>query len=116
MLTAGALRQRVTVETRTEVSDGHDGHTETWATVRSRIAAHVAPLIGRDLERARQVDPRVSHQVTVRYWRAYPTDLDGGRARLVYHDLSDRTFEIVSPPIDVDERHIELQVLCREAA
>lgn len=113
---AGELRQRVTIEARTEVSDQHDGYVETWAVVQSRIPARVKPLIGRDLERARQVDPRVSHEVTVRYWRAYPTELHGGRARVVYHDLADRTFEMVAPPIDVEEQHIELMLLCKEEA
>lgn len=112
---AGALRQRVTLQARTETSDGHDGLTETWANVSPiRRAAKVEPLQGRDLESAKQVDPRISHKVTLRYWRAYPDDLDGGRARLVYHDVNDRTFELVSPPIDVAERHEWLKMFCRE--
>lgn len=115
MLRAGALRQRGTIQTRTEVSDGHDGFVDpTWTAVRARVPIRIRPLQGRDLERARQVDPRVSHDVTLRYWRDYPTDLAGGRARLVYHDLSDRMFEIIGPPIDVDERHVELRLLCKE--
>ncbi len=114
---AGDLRDRVTVQLRTEQTDGHDGLLEAWLPVHSRIPAKVVPLMGRDLERARQVDPRISHEVALRYWRAYPQDLDGGRARLVYHDTPrDRVFEIVGPPVDLDERHDELRVTCREAA
>lgn len=120
MLTAGELRHRVTVQTRTEVSDGHDAFTESWADVKSRIPAQVLPLLGRDLERARQIDPRVSHTVSVRYWRTYQADLDGGRARLVYHPTSDSTadrlLEIIGAPVDVEERHIMLQLLAKEAA
>lgn len=117
----GELRQRVTVQVRTETTDGHKGYTEAWANVPPvRRAARVKPLVGRDLERARQIDPRISHEVTLRAWRDYPEHLDGGRTRLVYHPTSDsaddRTFEIVSPPVDVEERHAELQMLCREAA
>lgn len=116
---AGALRQRVSVQARTETTDEHDGYAaDSWTTSRSRIAAHVEPLVGRDLERAQQVDPRISHRVRLRYWRAYLDDCDGGRAHLVYHPSSDseddRTFEIVTPPVDVDERHVEIQVWCRE--
>lgn len=116
MVPAGALRQRVTVQTVTEVSDGHDGYTDTTVTVHARIPARVQPLMGRDLERARQIDPRISHEVCLRYWRAYATDLDGGRVTLVYHDHADRRLEVIGPPIDVDERHVELRLLCREAA
>jgi len=116
MVPAGELRQRVTVQMKAETSDGHDGVTEAWSLVRARIAAKVKPLQGRELERAKQIDPRVSHEVTLRYWRNYRDDLDGGRGRLLYHDRSDRTFEIVSPPVDVDERHEQVVVFCRESA
>lgn len=117
MLATGDLRQRVTVQRRIDTSDGHDGFTETWTTVNpARRSAQVLPLEGRDLERARQVDPRISHQVTLRYWRAYQTDLAGGRTRVIYHDVTDRTFEIVSPPLDVEENHVWVQMQARELA
>ena len=117
MLRAGDLLQRVTVQASTETSDGHDGFTVAWAdTSRRRIAAKVLPLSGRDLERARQIDPRASHEVTLRYWRDYSTDLDGGRARLVLHDgdVGDRTFEIVEAPRE-SERRVALAMTCKEA-
>ena len=112
---AGDLRDRVTLQTRTETSDGHDGFTETWTTVRSRISARVQPLEGRDLERARQIDPRASHQVTLRFWAAYGTNLAGGRAQIVWHDgdLGDRTLEIVEPAREVDRR-VSLAMICKE--
>lgn len=118
MLQAGDLRQRVSVEIKSKVSDGHDGYrADQWAPIQSRIAAQVKPLAGRDLERARQIDPRISHEVTLRYWKAYRVDLNGGRSRLLYHDgPSNRPFEIVAPPVDVDEKHERLTVLCRESA
>ena len=117
----GEAGQRVTIQVRTETDDGRNGVTESWADVAPRRrAARVKPLAGRDLERARQIDPRISHEVTLYYWRTYRTDLVGGRAQLLYHpsseDADNRTFEIVSPPIDLDERHEEIQMLCREAA
>jgi head-tail adaptor len=120
LLTSGELAQRVTIQTRTE-AESHGTTTESWDTVvRARTPAKVRPLSGRDLERARQVDPRISHEVTLRFWRAYRTDLAGGRARLVYHPSSqaddDQVLEIVTPPIDVDSKHVALVMLCREAA
>lgn len=114
---ASELRQRVTVQTSTEASDGHDGLSVTWADVRRRIAAKVRALAGRDLERARQIDPRASHEVTLRWWRAYGTDLDAGRARLTWHDgeVGDRVLEIVEVPRET-ERRARLDLICREAA
>lgn len=113
---AGELRDRITVERRAEQSDGHDGVIQSWSPVYRRIAAQVHPLEGRDLERARQIDPRISHDVVVRYWRNYRNDLEGGRTRLVHHGIEDVTLEIVGPPIDVDGRHEWLRMPCREAA
>lgn len=119
-MSAAERLQRVSIEVRTETTDGHGGYTETWAVRHRRWSARVRPLAGRDLERARQIDPRISHEVELGYWRAYRDDLDGGRVRLTYHSTSasadDRTLEIVSPPVDVEERHESITVLCREAA
>lgn len=116
-MNAGDLIHRLTVQASTEASDGHDGIVQTWAdSDRRRIAGKVAPLQGHDLERARQIDPRASHEVTLRFWSAYATDLDGGRARLVFHDggVGDRTFEIVEAPREIEHR-VALAMVCKEA-
>ncbi len=115
---ASELKQRVSVQARTVTNAGTDSESQSWSTTRARLAAKVQPLQGRDLERARQVDPRISHKVTIRAYRNAPTELAGGRARLVYHptaaDDDDRVFEVIGPPIDVEERHERLELTCRE--
>lgn len=114
-MTAGELTDRVTLEVRAKTSDGSDGFVERWSAVRRRIAANVVALGGRELERARQIDPRASHEVSVRYWRAYRGELTA-RARLVWHDGSfARLLEPVEPIREVEPRE-KLQVICREAA
>lgn len=117
-MTAGDLKHRITLQALTETSDGHDGYTQTWANIApARRAAMVRPLRGRDLERAQQIDPRATHDVILRFWRTYSTDLDGGRARLVFHDgdVGDRTFEIVGPPVETKSRSA-LTLIAKEAA
>lgn len=115
---AGELRHRVSVRVTTEVSDGQDGYTDTPVVLHARMPAAVKPLSGRDLDHAKQIDPRISHEVTLRYWRAYQGDLDGGRTDLIYHDQPevDRTFEIIGPPVDENEAHEKLILFCREVA
>ena len=117
-MNAGDYIHRVTVQRRTEVSDGHDGVVEDWTldVGPSRIAAKVQTLSGRDLERARQIDPQVSYLLTLRFYRTYGDDFDGGRARVVWHDdgaLGDRTLEIVEPPRELVPR-LTLGMLCKE--
>jgi len=114
----GDYRHRLTVETRTETSDGYDGFTEDWTAVESatRIAGRVRALAGQDLERARQVDPRAGYEVTVPFWRAYADALAGGRGRVIWHDTGaggDRTLEVVEPPREVVHRQ-RLAMVCRE--
>src|SRR3990167_5409544 len=106
---AGELIHRVSLQNRTETPDGHDGFTESWSTVQARIAARVVQLSGRDLERARQIDPRASFELRLRFWRTYNDDLDGGRARVIWHDdgaVGDRTLELVEPPREVTPREM----------
>jgi SPP1 family predicted phage head-tail adaptor len=112
---AGELRQRVTIEVRAKKSDGSDGVTEVWSPVCRRIAAKVEPLAGKELDHARQIDPRAGHQVSVRYWNAYRVQFTA-RSRIVYHDGgTNRILEPVEPIREVEERET-LQVICREAA
>lgn len=114
----GELSHRVTIQVPLETDDAHTGFTQAWVPVQQRIPARVRPLQGRELERARQIDPRASHDVITRFWRNYRHDTRGGRCRVLYHghDLEDRVLEVVAPAIDVDERHESVRLLCREAA
>lgn len=122
MVTAGERRDRASIQTCTEMSDGHDGFTETWTTPTgfSRWAVRARALSGRDLERARQVDPRVTWEIVFAWWRTFRADLQGGRARLLLHPTSsaadDITLEIVTPPVDVEGQRQNVLVLAREAA
>jgi SPP1 family predicted phage head-tail adaptor len=110
---AGGLRQRVTIEVRTKVSDGSDGYVESWSALRERVPAQVEDLDGREIERARQIDARATHMVTVRYWADYRDELTP-RVRIVYHDGPHRrAFEPVEPIREVELR-VKLMVRCRE--
>ena len=113
---AGELIHRVSLQNRTETDDGHGAQDEDWSTVQARIAARVVQLSGRDLERARQIDPRATHEVHLRYWRTHDNDLDGGRAQVIFHDdgaIGDRTLEIVGPPVETVHRET-IVLTCKE--
>lgn len=111
---AGQLRHRVTITDTLEVSDGHHGFAEDQKVVlATRIPAEVTMLKGYELVRAQQVDPRASYGVLIRYMPG----LKAGQT-VVYHDdhAGDRPLEVVARPIETEERHRALQLLCREAA
>jgi len=110
---AGMLRDRVTVQTLTpEVKDTHGGFTDgAVSIIVARVAASVAPLAGRELERAVQIDPRASHTVTLRFRPDITV-----RQQVIFHDpdRGDRTFE-VAQVINPNSDRRELQLLCKEA-
>jgi len=105
-------RQRVSLSGVQEVDDGHGGWIETEVVFADHILASVIQLSGRDLQYAQQIEPRATYRVCIHYRK----DVKSTSA-LTYHDtqMGDRSFEIVAPPLDIGERHWELQLLCREA-
>lgn len=116
MQPAGAYRQRVSIRRDVEADDSHGGFTTTPTITRARIAASVAALTGRDLERARAIDPRAAFLVGLRYWTDHLDDLKGGRFQIVWHDgATDRVLEVVEPPREVEHR-VRLEFACREAS
>jgi head-tail adaptor len=111
---AGDFRERVTIEQQTEVSDGHDGFTESWGPVRTRVAAQILPLAGRELEQARLIDPRAAHEVKIRYWTGSNDTRIPGLRFIWHHGFTNRTLTPIEPFREVEPRQT-LVVFAREA-
>jgi len=103
---AGNLRHRVTIQQVTETRDDMGGVTQTWSTFAASLHAEIAPLSGRELLLARQVNAETTHRIRLRY-RAGITP----KMRVLF---GSRIFAIESV-LDTDERGIEVVLLCREA-
>ena len=104
---AGKLRHRLIVQqlqdTETLDSVGQPG--QTWRTF-DHMWGSVEPLSGRELYNAAQVQPDVTHKVTMRY-------RDGIAAKMrIQH--KERTLDILSVTDD-EEREIQLVLMCKEA-
>jgi SPP1 family predicted phage head-tail adaptor len=106
---AGNLRRRLQLQRRVASTDAEGRPQENWVPI-SGIWAAVSPLTAAEQLVAEQAGVQITHQVTTRYRTdlAAPT---GHNLRLVE---GSRVLEIVSQPIDVDERHRELQIQARE--
>ena len=105
MTQAARLRHRVTLQEAASAADQYGQPVETWAAVATLWAA-VEPLRGREFYQAQQVNADLTHKVTIRY-RAGVSE----KQRILY---GSRILEIASPPIDREERHIDLELLCVE--
>lgn len=102
---AGLLRESVTIY-RSTVSVGSDRSVEdSWAPLFD-CRASVNPRKGREFWNAKQVMSEIEHLVVIRY------DSRVKARDRVY--LGDRIFEIISPPVDPQNRHRELHLFCQE--
>lgn len=124
MIAAGDLDKRVRVQKlaapSTDPAQGNPYNAPTdptkdanWPTVATRWAS-IAPLSGRELFMAQQIRADVTHRVKMRW---FPDALSGQvkvglkpKMRLVFQG---RKLNVVSC-IDVDELHVELDLLCIE--
>lgn len=106
-LAAGRLDQRVTIQSPVDSRGATfaDPQAASWSTV-ATVWAAVEPLAGREWFRNQEVGASAEVRVTLR-WRDGVTE----KMRLVH---GARTYEIVAPPIDVELRHEQLQLMCRE--
>ena len=103
---AGKLRERVTIQQKTLVSDGMGGQSETWATL-ATVWAAVKPNIAGAREAmtgaAGQVQARTVYEVRIRY----RDDIDA-KMRVLWRG---NTLEIESVS-DPDQRQSESVLLC----
>lgn len=101
---AGKLRHRVTIQQKTTTQDPEGMTTETWTNV-ATVWAAVEPLKGREYFQAQAVNAEVTTRVRIRYRAGIiPT------MRVLF---GARKFDILAV-IDQEERHQELQLMCRE--
>ena len=65
-ITAGMLREPLTIQRQVSVSDGMGGQAIQWITL-ATIRAHVAPLSGREVVQAMQLQASITHRIYMRY-------------------------------------------------
>lgn len=106
----GELVHLVDLEGVTLQDDGMGGHTTEgdWDTIPDGegVWARVRPLRGTERLRAMQTHADVTHEVVIRYRSDVTEEL-----RVIHEG---RALNVVSPPIDPDEAHEWLQLLCTE--
>lgn len=104
---AGQLRDRITIEVPPSIltDAGEVDDSGGWLEVTTRWA-EVRPLRGRELEQAQQIFAEATIAITIRYVQGV---LPYMRVRLP----DDRLLNIVSV-LDIENRHIQLDLLCRE--
>ena len=102
---AGRLRHRVTIQEKVVTRDTFGEEVITWTDV-ATVWGSVEPMRGREFMEGRQVEAEVSTRIRIRY---FPDGVEP-EDRVSYDG---RVFDILAV-IEVEERHREMQLMCRE--
>lgn len=104
MANAGKLRHRITIQEHVTGQDEFGQPRDDWRDV-TTVWAAVEPLRGREYFAAQQVQADVTARIRIRYRKGIRPEM-----RSLYDG---RLYDILSV-IDPEERHQELQLMCRE--
>lgn len=100
----GKLKHRITLKQNNPTQDSEGVMIEAWVDL-ATIWAAVEPLQGRELLAAQAIAAEVTTRIRIRYRQGITPAM-----RVLYRD---RIFDI-QVPIDPEEKHQELQLMCRE--
>lgn len=103
---AGDLRHRITVQYPVEAQDSAGQPIATWKDLFTCWAA-IEPISGREFTMTQQTGTEAQIRIRI---RARPVKLSG-KMRVLF---GTRIFELVAPPINVQERNREVHLMCRE--
>jgi SPP1 family predicted phage head-tail adaptor len=106
-LNNGNLRHRITFQVQTETQNDYGEEIKEWVDVVT-VWASIKPISAKEFFAAEKTNSEVSHKINMRYNHELKITPD---MRIKFND---RSFELIGPPINFQERNIELQLLCKE--
>lgn len=101
----GALRNRISIQSKTKTADGIGGFTTSWTTV-STVWANVKPMSAREINIADRIAPNTSHVITIRH-----RDGVSEQQRIVFDS---RTFAINGITTNEEGKAKYLVLFCNE--
>lgn len=101
-----AKNKRITIQQQSTTQDDYGQPLDTWTDVAANIYASIEPLTGRDFFAAKQINSEITTRITINYRNDILPKM-----RVVY---GSKIYDIIAPPIDFEERHIEIHLMCRE--
>jgi len=111
MIRANIMRHRLKLETLSTASQDTFGEDDAGYTLLGTRDAAIEPLKGNERFVAQQLDPNLSHKITMRWDSTVATLTPKGR--LVMMSSTSRVFDVQSI-INVDERDHTLEIMAME--
>ena len=100
----GELRHRIVIQQQSSIQDGYGQPVSSWIDV-STLWSSIEPLSGREFFAAQQVNSETTTRIKIRYLAGVVSKM-----RVVY---GLKIYDILYV-IDPEERHIEMQLMCKE--
>lgn len=105
MMDVGSLRDRIQLQTYTEVQDpATSGTLKTWTTI-ATLWANLSAVTGYVTFQTQQISEKVTHKIILRYY--------SGMSSEYWVLFNNRRFRIRNV-MNIDERNIAMQLLCEE--
>lgn len=102
---AGQLRHRITIQ-QPDNTEGSAGESLPVYSIFATVWGSIEPLSGSEGLQGRQAGSEVTHRVRIRYHAGITSNM-----RIVWNS---RYFNLSQPPINSDERNVEIELMCRE--
>lgn len=104
-INAGKYKHIIMIQNLVETQNEYGETTSEWTDFK-KVKAGLYPISAKELLTASSVINEITHKVMLRYVAGINAE-----QRILF---GDRVFNIVAPPIDFQEQHKELQLLCKE--
>lgn len=101
----GELRHIISFQRKTGTQNDFGEEINEWVDVVKTRAA-IYPISGKEFFAAEKVNSATTHKINIRFISGITSDM-----RIKF---GQRTFELISPPINFQEKNISLQLLCKE--
>jgi len=110
----GALRRRITLQTRSTARSSYGQRSEVWTDYMTDVPAGIEPLTGRALEVARAIYSEVSHLITIRYSDRLSDPRFVATLRAVYENGGTTRYFNIGAAVNVEERNREFHLYTSE--
>lgn len=101
----GDLRHRIIIQFPNQIADGLGGLATTWEFF-AEVAAAIWPTTAKERVQDQQLAGQITHKIRIRYLHGIVPQM-----RILF---GKRIFQIAGPPINFEERNVQLDFLCVE--
>lgn len=104
-INSGEFRHPIAIQKLDKIRNEYGEIIDTWVDF-IEVRAAIYPLSGKDFFSAETLNSEVTHKINIRYVE--------GITSAMRIKFGVRYFEIISPPINFQEKNVLLQIMCKE--